>query len=92
MLKPSYTKQFKKDLKKIGKSGNRDIEKLKAVIKTLIAEKQLGISYNAHNLKGNFKERKECHIAPDWLLIYKIDGKEKTIIFERTGSHSNLFE
>ena len=92
MLQPYYSKQFKKDVKKIEKSGNRDIEKLKAVIKTLIEEGQLNPSYKNHKLQGNFKDRRECHITPDWLLIYKIDAKEKTIIFERTGSHSDLFE
>ncbi len=92
MLKPSYTKQLKKDIKKVKKSGSRDIEKLKTVIKTLIEEKQLDLSYKDHKLQGNYKDRRECHITPDWLLIYNIDAKEKTIIFERTGSHSDLFE
>jgi mRNA interferase YafQ len=46
--------------------------------------------YKDHKLKGRFKNRRECHIEPDWLLIYKIEGE--TIFFERTGSHSELFK
>ena len=92
MLQPNYSKQFRKDIKKIKKSGNRDIEKLKAIITLLIEERPLNPSYKDHRLQGNFKDRRECHITPDWLLIYKIDTKEKTIIFERTGSHTDLLE
>lgn len=92
MLQPVYTKQFKKDIKRIEKSGNKDIKKIKAVIRALIDEKQLNPSYRDHSLIGNFKDRRECHIEPDWLLVYKVNKKEKTIIFERTGSHSDIFE
>lgn len=91
MLQPSYTKQFKKDIKRIKGSGSKDIEKLKAVIRDLINEKQLNPFHRDHALKGVFKDRRECHIEPDWLLIYKVDRKEMIIIFERTGSHSELF-
>ncbi|MDD5434688.1 MAG: type II toxin-antitoxin system YafQ family toxin [Nitrospira sp.] len=92
MLQVHYSKQFKKDIKKIKKSGNKDFEKLKAIINTLIVEEQLSPSYNDHKLQGDYKDHRECHIQPDWLLTYKIDVKEKTIIFERTGSHADLFE
>ncbi|MBI5749925.1 MAG: type II toxin-antitoxin system YafQ family toxin [Nitrospinae bacterium] len=92
MLLPVYTKQFKKEIKKIKKSGHKDIEKLKTVMETLIDEKPLDRFYKDHPLKGNFKERRECHIEPNWLLIYMVNKKEKTIIFERTGTHSDLFE
>jgi mRNA interferase YafQ len=92
MLQPVYTKQFKKDLKRIEKSGNKDIERLKAVIRALIDEKQLNPSYRDHFLIGNFKDRRECHIEPDRLLVYKVNKREKTIIFERTGRHSDIFE
>jgi len=91
MLQPVYTKQFKKDIKRIEKSGNKDIEKLKVVIRALIDEKLLDKSYKEHSLIGNFKDRRECHIEPDWLLVYKISKKDKTIIFERTGSHPDIF-
>lgn len=92
MFTPFYTKQFRKDIKRIEKSGRHDIEKLKAVIRTLIDAKQLDHKYKDHVLTGNFKDRREGHIEPDWLLVYKVDRKQKTIIFERTGSHSDIFE
>ncbi len=91
MLQPVYTKQFKKDIKKIEGSGSKDIEKLKAVIRALIEEIPLNPSNRDHALKGGFKDRRECHIEPDWLLIYQVDKKKMVIIFERTGSHSELF-
>jgi len=92
MYQPVYTKQFRKDIKRIEKSGNKDIEKLKAIIRLLLDSKQLDLSYRDHNLKGNFKDRRECHIEPDWLLVYKLNKKEKTMTFERTGSHADIFE
>jgi mRNA interferase YafQ len=92
MLLPVYTKQFRKDVKRIDRAGYKDIEKLKAAIRLLLDEKQLAPSYRDHNLRGNFKDRRECPIEPDWLLVYKLNKKEKTIIFERTGSHADIFE
>jgi len=92
MITPFYTKQFKKDLKHIERSGNKDIGKLKAVIRDLIEGKPLEPQFRDHSLKGNYKGRRECHIEPDWLLIYKIDTQRGSIIFERTGSHSSLFK
>lgn len=92
MLRPSYTGQFKKDLKRLEKSGSKDIEKLKAVIRLLLAEESLPARCRDHPLTGNFKGRRECHIAPDWLLIYKLFGTRGEVVFERTGSHAELFE
>jgi mRNA interferase YafQ len=92
MLKPFYAKQFRKDVKKIEKSGDKDIEKLKTIIRFLIKGSKLDIQYRDHELTGNFRNRRECHIEPDWLLVYKMDKKEKIIIFERTGSHAEIFE
>jgi len=89
MLIPSYTRQFAKDLKKMLKRGKSD-EKIKRVIRKLITEKRLEARYQNHRLLGNYKNRRECHIEPNWLLIYKIMGNE--IVFERTGTHSDLFE
>lgn len=89
MYKPAYTRQFEKDIKKLIKSG-KNKEKFKKVMTALIIGENLEPKYRDHNLLGNFKNRRECHIEPDWLLIYKISGNE--IIFERTGSHSELFE
>jgi mRNA interferase YafQ len=89
MRTPAYTKQFHRDVKRIQRAGNKDIEKLKRVVRALIDERPLDKNYLDHPLKGDFKNRRECHIAPDWLLVYKLDKKE--IVFERTGSHSELF-
>jgi len=92
MLQPVYTRQFKKDIKRIEKSGNKDIGKLKTVIRLLIDEDELNPSCRDHPLKGNYRDRRDLHIESDWLLVYKVNKKEKTIIFERTGSHAELFE
>ncbi len=86
---PSYTKQFEKDLKKMEKRG-KALTKIKKVIRKLVNEERLEAKYKDHKLVGNYKGRRECHIESDWLLIYKLIDVE--IIFERTGSHSDLFE
>ena len=89
MLIPYYSKQFEKDLKRMlsrGKSGT----KIKYVIRKLINEERLERCYGEHKLIGNYKSMHECHIEPDWLLIYKIFQDE--IIFQRTGTHADLFE
>lgn len=89
MLKPVRTKQFKKDFKKALRQG-KDVEKLKAIMARLASQENLEVKYRDHKLTGNFKDRRECHIEPDWLLIYKVEGDK--IIFETTGSHSDLFK
>ena len=89
MRKPAYTTQFERDLRLQQKRG-KDLSKLKEVLAALINEEKLAERYWDHPLRGNFKNRRECHIEPDWLLIYKLDGDD--IIFERTGRHSDLFE
>jgi len=84
-----YTTQFKRDYKKIEKQ-NKDLNKLKVLIEKLVCEETLESKYKDHKLTGELKEYRECHIEPDWLLIYKrtIDA----ILLERTGSHSDLFK
>ncbi len=89
MRAPLYTKQFEKDLKKMEKR-RRILEKIKGVIKKLVNEERLDTRNKNHKLIGNYKGRRECHIEADWLLIYKLTDSE--IIFERTGTHSDLFE
>jgi len=89
MRLPSYTKQFEKDLKKMKKRG-KALPKIKKVIRKLVNEERLEAKYKDHKLVGNYKGRRECHIESDWLIIYKLLDDE--IIFERTGSHSDLFE
>ncbi len=88
MLTPIRTKQFKQDFKKVLRQ-RKDIEKFKTIMAKLAAQETLDIKHRDHKLTGNFKDRRECHIEPNWLLIYKIEGDK--IIFERTGSHSELF-
>jgi mRNA interferase YafQ len=83
--------RFKKDVKKLFKSGSTDVSKLKAIIKKLEGEEPIEKGYNPHPLSGNWKDHIECHIEPDWLLIYRIDKKDKELILVRTGSHAELF-
>ena len=89
MLKSSYSRQFERDLKRMMKQGKKG-EKIKAVMRKLINEDKLEPRYRDHKLVGSYKGRRECHIEPDWLLIYKQSSEE--IIFERTGTHADLFE
>ena len=89
MLRPIYTTQFAKDLKRMLKRGKKP-EKIKKVMAALVDEQQLHVRYRDHKLVGGFKNRRECHVEPDWLLIYKMTKED--IIFERTGTHSDLFE
>lgn len=88
MRTPVYTRQFERDIVKSKKRG-KTLEKFKIIARTLIEEKELDSMHRDHKLVGNYAGRRECHIESDWLLIYKIDGDR--IVFERTGSHSDLF-
>jgi len=85
---PVYTNRFEKDLKLMIKRGSAP-ETIKSIICKLIDEIPLERKHRDHLLIGNFKDRRECHIEPDWLLIYRIE--ENKIIFERTGTHADLF-
>ncbi|MDP3286238.1 MAG: type II toxin-antitoxin system YafQ family toxin [Desulfobacterales bacterium] len=67
----------------------KNSEKIKTTIRSLIAVENLDPIHRDHKLVGNWQGRRECHIESDWLLIYKIE--ENHIVFERTGSHSDLF-
>lgn len=88
MRTPVYTRQFERDVKKARKRG-KNMEKLKIIARALIAGDKLDPLQRDHRLVGGYAGRRECHIEADWLLIYKVDGDR--IIFERTGSHSDLF-
>ncbi len=90
MLKPIYTKTFEKEIAKAQKRG-LDMKKIKAVIEDLIHERPLSPKHRNHKLSGDFVGYWECHIEPDWLLIYKKDAKNIYIYFVRTGTHSDLF-
>ena len=85
------TSMFKKDLKIIKKRGY-DISLLDNVVNTLAYGKPLDAKYRDHNLIGNYKGCRECHITSDWLLIYEIADNELLILYlTRTGTHSDLF-
>ena len=84
-----YTTQFKKDYKKI-KKQNKDLVKIRVVIKTLADQQILEPKYKDHQLSGNWKDHRDCHIEPDWILIYQ--RVDNDCILERTGTHSELFK
>jgi len=88
MLLPIRTSQFKRDAKLAQKRG-KNMELLKKIMIKLVQEEILDIKHRDHKLTGNYKDHRECHIEPDWLLIYRTTAKE--IFFERTGTHSDLF-
>ena len=90
MLKVKTTGQFGKDFKLMIKQG-RDMEKLRAIMKKLTNQEPLDIRYKDHKLIGNLEGHRECHIEPNWLLVYRIQQSEGTIVFVRTGSHSDIF-
>lgn len=81
------TKKFKKDLKNIIKSGY-DISLLDKVVTILLQGKPLPEKYKDHNLTGNWVGHRECHITPDWLLIYLINDNTLTLTLTGTGTHS----
>lgn len=83
--------RFKKDLKQIIKRGY-NISLLEVVITLLSQGKPLPAKYKDHNLTGCFSNCRECHITPDWLLIYEISNKELLLYLTRTGTHSDLFQ
>ena len=88
MYTPAYTKQFSRDVK-LAKRRRKNLEKLKLIVRDLVAGKRLDLIHRDHTLAGSFAGRRECHIESSWLLIYKVQAD--TIIFERTGAHSDLF-
>lgn len=88
MLRIVTTNQFKKDLKRVSKRG-KNIDKLEVIVNCLQAGESLDLRYRNHQLTGNWSFRWECHIEPDWLLIYQ--QTEVELILIRTGSHSDLY-
>lgn len=86
------TSSFKKELKAI-KKRSKDLEKLGEVVNTIASGKELDKKYRDHQLVNStrFKNCRECHIEPDWLLVYRIDNDELILILVETGSHSDLF-
>lgn len=89
MYTPVYTRQFEKDLKRCKRRG-KNLEKFKILACTLIAGQTPDPIHRDHRLVGNYQGRRDCHIESDWLLIYKVQAA--SIIFERMGTHSDLFK
>ena len=86
----SRTSQFKKDVKLADRRG-KDLAKLKAAIDLLIDGDVLPSQYKDHPLRGNFAGSRDCHIEPDWVLIYTLTENDSHVRFERTGTHNDLF-
>lgn len=87
------TSQFKADKKRIKDSGRYDWEKMRVVVKELMNDRPLGEKHQDHKLSGEYAGTLECHVEPDWLLVYDKTGDVKTgmLTLIRTGSHSELF-
>lgn len=90
--KVDFTTEFKKEYKKIKKQG-KDLEKLKSIIEKLACGIILEQKFKDHKLLDNrkFRNCRECHIEPDWLLVYRIEKTELILLLIETGSHSELF-
>ena len=91
MLTLKTTAQFKKDYKRMKKQG-KDLYLLEKVIDRLLAEEKLEERHRDHALTGSYAGFRECHIQPDWLLIYIVDHGQLVLTASRTGSHSELLD
>ena len=80
--------QFRRDVKLAEKRG-QDLARLRELIEVLASGGALPARYKDHSLAGNWKHHRDCHIEPDWLLIYKVDGNDLHLV--RTGTHSDIF-
>jgi mRNA interferase YafQ len=88
MRRVVFTRAFEKDVKLMKKRG-RDMTKLRAAMQTLAETGNLEERFKDHSLRGNYQGYRECHLEPDWLLIYKITDEELSL--SRAGTHSDLF-
>lgn len=89
MRTPSYSAKFGRDVKRLQKRG-KDFEKLKTLVKLLLAEVPLPPQYKDHPLKRNWSGYRDAHLEPDWVVIYSANSEK--VHFERTGTHEELFE
>lgn len=89
MLSVEYTQRFKRDAKRLKRRG-LDLSRLDSAILLLRKQEELPDSLQDHALVGNYSGHRECHVAPDWLLIYRIDDEALVLTAVRTGSHSDL--
>ena len=86
-----FTNQFKRDLK-LAKKQNKGLDELFEVVSILADGGTLEARYRDHDLSGNYKGTRECHIEPDWLLVYEIRDKVLVLMLYRLGTHSELFK
>ncbi len=91
MLEIVMSNRFKKDLKLASKRGY-NLDLLDEVVEKLANQQKLEERYRDHDLSGNYAGFRECHIQPDWLLVYRIDGDAVLLFLSRTGTHSDLFD
>ena len=90
MLKIEFTGQFKRDYKQILKRGCK-AHLLEQVLTMLVKEQDLPPKYRDHSLSGKYRGMRECHILPDWLMVYQIIDETLILRLIRTGTHSDLF-
>lgn len=90
MLTIKFHSSFKKDYKRVIKRGY-NVKLMEDVINKLVKQEQLPEKNRDHALSGDYMGFRECHITPDWLLIYEINNKELILFLTRTGTHSDLF-
>ena len=90
MLKIVTSNRFVKDLA-LARKRNLDLAPLNEVVTKLANQEQLDRKYHDHPLSGDYLNFRECHIKPDWLLIYHVDDEELELFLFRTGTHSDLF-
>ena len=88
MYRPVYTRQFERDVRRTKRRG-KNFDRFKVIARALLAGEPLDPIHRDHRLVGNYAGRRECHLESDWLLIYRVE--EARIIFERMGTHSDLF-
>lgn len=86
-----YTSQFKKDIK-LAKKQHENLDKLFEIVDVLADGGALDAKYRDHDLTGNYRGARECHVEPDWLLIYEIRNDVLVLMLYRLGSHSDLFD
>jgi mRNA interferase YafQ len=90
MYQIEYTNQFKKDYSKVAKK-NLDLKLIDGIITKLVHQTPLAVKHRPHKLSGQYSDCWECHIKPDWLLIWRLNDATNTLTLIRTGSHSDLF-
>ena len=88
-LKVVWTTTFKRDYKRAMKRG-LDMNRLDEVIRTLAAGRELAVVHREHALGGEWRGHRECHVQPDWLLIYYVDDERLVLTLTRTGTHADL--